>query len=484
MLRLLISSVSGICAAFLLYALYLTSCGFIDLRPISYVINPDTGNTILDDMYSPVTVSFDTEMIKDDAEKILQISSDMGAMRGDYSWNGNTLYFTPIAPWTAGIRYTASFLGTARSADGRELRVEHFVSFYAINKNDPPMLLSHSPENGASIKTGETVFEFVFSREMDKLTTESAITIEGIGSKTFEWSNDERTIRIIADKSLSPWLSYRWNIKESAKSKSGVPLAKTYSGYFTTDQDQVLPYVEKVYPVLFSDGSWYPTGLDIETGLASGQGIAVEFNKPMGENTLRSVRFEPSLTGRTEWLTENSIVYIFTKDLEPETIYTLIVSADTRDAEGLKTGFEYKINFYPDIPFINILSVLQNGGELTENIVSNIILPVRPDPAMGEIFFSIRFSLPFITIEEKLNTSQRISLIPFFPRTLNSVAIKSINWVSDDCIFIRWEGLKAGDIDATHYYKLTIPGGKGGITNGDGMIMKEDISIFLEAVNE
>ena len=472
----------------LLCALICVSCGFVDLRPIGYSVVPDKPDSLLIDSHTPVIVKFNTEMEKNDAEKILQVTSDTGVITGDFSWNGNELYFTPVPGWTAGIRYTLSLLGTIRSVDGRELRVERFISFYAINKNEPPVLEWHYPSVGASTGTGDASLEFHFSRSMNRLTVESALTVESIGNKIFEWSDNDKKLKVTAEKSLAPWTSYRWNLRDSAKSADGVPLPKTYSSYFTTDLDKTLPRVVNVFPVLYDDGSWFPTGANIETGLASKQGIAVEFNKPMGDNVLRSIRFEPSLTGRMELLSEKSIVYIFTKDPEPQTIYTLIVSADTRDSEGLKTGVDYKINFIPDIPFMDVLSFSANiaadNTSFKENISLNTAIPVRVDSVTGKLSFSIRFSLPFTT-EEKQNTALKITLSPFFPKTLVPIALQYVSWFSsDDILNMRWEGLKAGNSETPHYYKLTIPGGRNGINNGMGMYMKEDITIYLEAVNE
>jgi hypothetical protein len=467
----------------LLFPIIIISCGFVDLRPIRCSIEPDTTDSVLTDSYSPVIIKFDTEMEKYDVENILQVTSVTGVMTGDISWNGNDLYFTPVSGWTAGIRYTLGLSGTVRSIDGRDLRLQRYISFYAINKNEPPLLEWYFPANGTSTGTCDVVPEFYFSRSMDRLTVESAFTLEGIGNKTFEWSDDDKRLKIFIDKALSPWVSYRWNLRDSAKSIDGVPLPKTYSGYFTTNLDQTLPFVTGVFPVLNSDGSWYPTGAAIETGLAPGEGIAIEFNKPMGENVLRSVRIEPSVTGRTELLSEKSIIYIFTKDPEPQTIYTLIVSAETRDNEGLKLGADYKINFTPDIPFLDILSFSTGNVSITENIVSNSVIPVQITPGTGELVFSIRFSLPF-TLEEKQNTAQKIILTSFFPRTLAPVALQFVSWNFDDRLFMRWEGLNTGSIEIPHYYKLTIPGGKTGINNGMGMYFKEDIVLYLEAVNE
>ena len=457
------------------------SCGFADLRPIGVTLTPNKNESVLREPYTPVILKFDTKMEKYETESVLQVNSDAGSVSGDKFWKGNDLYFVPVQGWTAGIRYTINLAGTIQAADGRDSRIERYVSFYAINKNPPPYLDSHTPSNGSSIGTNNPVFEFFFSRSMDRQTAEAALVIEGIGNKTIEWQDEDRILKIIPDKELSAWSMYKWSIKDSAKSIDGVPLPKTYSGYFTTDHDKTLPKVISAYRVLFSNGGWYPAGINLETGLFPGYGIAVAFNKPMGESVLRSIRFEPSLTGRTEYLSEDSIVYIFTKDPEPETVFTLIVSGDAKDSEGLKIGGDYKLNFTADIPFFNIDSVAVNSGINTDDLTgANNLIQVNLIPGTGQIFLSIHFSLMFGT-EEKQNTPQRITLSPFFPKSLRPIALQSVVWISDNRLFMQWEGLTPSD-EFPHYYKLVIPGGKGGISPSAGIFMKEDFILFLEAV--
>jgi len=465
--------------AFILLCVVLNiSCSFADLRQIGIKIAPDVTDFILPAADSPIILYFDTEMIKKDVEGIMQISSDLGAVKGDKYWVGNNLYFTPLSGWTAGVRYTLSMTGTMRSADGRDLRMERYVSFYAVNKNDPPALVSFSPLNGSSTGTNDVVFEFNFSRSMDRFSAESAITIDGIGSRSFEWLAEDKILKIIPNKPLSPWIVYRWNLKESAKSIDGVPMLKNYSGYFNTDLDKTLPQVVKIFPVLYADGLWYPTGADIETGLGIGHGIAVEFNKKMSESVLRSIRFEPSLAGRTEMLSENCIVYSFSKTPEPDITYTLIISGDTKDSEGLKTGSDYKINFTPDISVLNIISI--KNGEIIYNAgqLINSSLPVYVNPVTGGLNLSIHFSLMFGN-EEKKNTPQKITINPFFPKTLSPAALQFVEWTSDDRLLMRWEGLACGNEEIPSYYILTIPGGRGGISPDQEVYMKEDIKIYL-----
>ena len=471
---------NNLCA--LLCAILFASCGFADLRPLGLGVEPGEMNAILRDHYSPVILKFNSEMIKNEAEGIVQINSDLGATRGDMFWRGNDLYFIPISGWTPGIRYTLSLNGTLRSLDGRELRLDRYVPFYAVNRITPPRLEWHSPSMGASVGVNNVKFEFHFSNSMDRLSVETALILEGIGNKTFEWSSDDKILSVAADKALTPWIVYRWNIKDTAKCTDGVPLPKTYTGYFTTDFDKTLPQVTGIYPVINSNGAWFPTGAEIEKGLEPGNGIAVSFNKPMDENALKSFRFEPSLTGKTEYLSEDSIVYIFTKFPEPETVYTLTISGEAKDVEGLKIGADHKINFIPNIPHLNILSVTVDDEIFIDDFSSfNNVMPVKIDPATGELFFSVRFSMPF-SFEEKLNTPQRITLTPFFPRTLSPVSLQYVSWISDDRLYMCWEGLSVTGGEIPNFYKITIPGGKGGISSDAGIYMKGDLIVYLEAV--
>ena len=470
------------CLLILLCAIFSASCEFIDLRPIGIKIKPGKNGSVLTEIFSPVIIKFDTVMKKRETEEILQISSNSGIMNGEKTWSGNNLYFVPESGWTAGIRYNLSFSGTIRAADGREQRIEHYVSFFAVNKNNPPLLEWHSPLNGESVGTNNVVYEFHFSESMDRLTVESALSLDGIANKVFEWSDNDKKLKIKTDKALSPWINYRWNLKDSAKSLDGVPLAKFYSGYFITDLDQTLPEVTDVFPVLFSDGSWYPTGSAIETGLDAGQGIAVSFNKPMDESALRSLRFEPSLSGRSEFLSEKSLVYIFSKDPEPEITHTLIILGDAKDREGLKLGSDTRINFSINTPYLKLLSFSINNEvdtkyfSKTNNVIQTII-----SQAKGELTFSIRFSI-FFNSEQKQDAPQKIILTPFFPRSLSPVALQYVNWISDDRLTLKWEGLAGGDNEISHLYKITIPGGKNGIVSENGIHFKEDIIFYLEAV--
>jgi hypothetical protein len=462
----------------------------MDLRPIGFSTTPGLMDEVLPEDYSPVLIDFDTEMMAE-TKQAVQISAEEGPLEGDFFWEGNRLSFVPLEGWKPGIRYTLSLSGTVYSRDGRELRLDRQIPFYALFRSLPPLLESFSPADGASVEVyagGTVAAEFRFSRPMDRLSVELAFTMEGLGERSFSWTDDDQNLRVIPAKALNPWTVYRWNIGTKAQSREGVPLAKVYSARFCTDGDRTFPFVQRVFPMLRSGAQWFPSAPDLDAGLGPEQGIGFEFNKPLGDNLSQSLRFDPSLPGRIEKISETAFVFIPDRDPEPETVYSLILSGDLRDAGGLRMGSEYTRNFRTDIPFLRIISLDIEG-----------LPPLTPDEDSGDgrlggpqqgpvdmagggvLRYSIRFSLPF-TEDAKREAAFRISLSPFFPGTLEPVALRSLTWLSADLLRMEWEGLKAGTAEEAHYYKLSLPGGKGGLNNGGGMYLREDKFLYLEAV--
>ncbi|MDR3138607.1 MAG: Ig-like domain-containing protein [Treponema sp.] len=469
-----------------LEGMFFFSCGFMDLRPIGIRVYPGEPGLLLPGPFTPLVLAFDTPMENLSTERILRVSFNGGQVEGDLNWEENKLSFVPAAPWSAGIGYTLSLLGTVYAEDGRELRLAKYIPFSARSSASQPSLSSFVPSEGASVgitpEDGAYV-ELNFSLPMDRKTTEDAFSLSGTGDLRFSWRENGRVLRIDTGNPLSPWELYRWTLSDGALSRAGAPLAKSASAWFTTDRDRIFPRVSRTCPMIQKDGTWLDTGGALEDGLGSGLAVGVEFNKPMERaSLLRALRFEPSLAGRTEQLSETLIVFIPDRDPEPETVYTLSVSGDTLDAGGLKMGEDYRAHFKTDIPYLRLLSFTADNLASWEGeaLQSPLRLPVSA-AENGLLRFTLRFSLPFDP-PAQLETALRISLEAFFPHKLPPAALRSLYWISVDQLCMEWEGLEAGSGDEAHYYRLTIPGGRNGIGTGRGSYLKEDASLYLEVI--
>ena len=466
------------------------SCRFVDLRPIG--ISTIRPWALLPDPESSVVITFDTEMEKPLVERALQIYSSAGITDGELHWEGRSLHFIPSVPWNPGIRYGLRLSGNVMAQDGRELTLAMDIPFYAISRSPLPYLKSFSPPDAASVGVSESnILELRFSHAMDSRSTEDALKLDIPGEKFFQWLDDYKTLRVHSDRPLNPWTVYRWSIQEKALSREGAPLAKEFSGRFTTDMDREFLDVVRIIPLMppeeFSShnerwGLWTPAALNLEQGPGFGHGIGVEFNKPPEiESLRRSFSFTPSLPGMVEILSPVSAVFIPTRDPEPETVYTMRISGALRDREGLRMGEDYAISFKVDIPFLRVLSFSSGGNSMTApETGSGFSIPVNTG---GIIQFVIDFSLSFDPLNPALREECvfRISLRPFFPAGLPHVNLRTARWISADKLLLEWEGLEAGSPGEPHYYRLIIPGGSGGVHNGRGSFLKEDFILHLEA---
>jgi len=336
---------------------------------------------------------------------------------------------------------------------------------------------------------------------MDSRSAEDALKLDVPGEKIFEWLDDYKTLQISSDKALNPWIVYRWSISEKALSREGAPLAKEFSGRFVTDLNREFLKVVRVIPLIPPEpfpalspsaselwGSWVPAGLSFVQGPGFRNGLGVEFNKPPEIDSLRrAFSFIPSLSGMVEMLSPVSAVFIPSKDFEPETVYSMRISGALRDREGLKMGEDYTATFKADIPYLKVLS-LSCGEKVNAAPEPGDLYPVSVNTG-GIIQFIIHFSLSF----DPLNTAVReecafrISLRPHFPAILPPVSLRTARWISSDRLLMEWEGLEPafepgmGRPGESHYYKLLIPGGSGGVHEGHGSYLKEDLVLYLEA---
>jgi hypothetical protein len=487
-----VSAAAGAALAALLSAMVfglLSGCGFIDLRPIGYVSFPSKAGTILPEKDSAVGIRFDADMDWLETQKAFSVSCGEISVKGDLRWNGRELSFVPVEGWRPGLRYTLSLAGTLFALDGREERSALYVPFYACSGAELPRLVSFSPGNGESTGVSPAegaLLRLVFSVPMDRLSVEDALSIAGLSERELRWLDDDRILEAAPKKDLSPWTVYRWTLSTAALSREGAPLAKEAGALFVTDADKLLPDATEFCPLARAAPDsglyWQRTGKALEDGLGSGQAIGIVFNKAMADSVLQAIRFEPALAGRTEWWTDKAIVFVPDRDPEPETAYTLIVSK-TADRSGLAMENERRFYFSPDIPYLGILSLVTGGLHSFAEPENGSLCPAPVSMPDGIIALSIRFSHPF-SVEAKAAAVLALRLEPYFPGILPQPGLRSARWWSDDTLILDWEGAEPGQAEEAHYYRLVLPGGRGGVADGKGSYLREDYRFMLEAINE
>ena len=485
---------------FLCIMFLFSGCGFFDFSTIGLTTVPSNAYEVLPHASSHIILRFDTDMMEKETENAVQIISPFGNVDGEYQWHGRDMHFIPTASWLKGIRYVLSIKGNVYSKDGRDSYFSREIPFYAMDNVPLPYLVSFYPADGASTETflkNEVMLSLKFSMPMDRFSTELAFNCSG--TQTFEWLEDDTILNIKPDNNLSSWTLYRWSLSDKALSRDGSPIVKAVSGTFITDIDDIFPEIVRVIPLFDGNnststnhtgnlwGSWIPYDINLDNGLLPGHVIGVEFSKAMDPEKLRnSFSFEPLLYGRLEIISPYSAVYIPDRNPDPETFYTLTISGDIRDKRGLRMGEDYKLVFSSDIPFLRINSLIFDDAPLDyvyDPVNAGLYKIYTEKAENGAARFTIRFTLPF-SIDAQIENTQRISLMPFFPHTLAPVNLRFVKWLSSDLLRMEWEGLTNGTINEPHYYRLVLPGGRSGITNGSASYLKEENYFYFEAVNK
>jgi hypothetical protein len=485
-------SLNEICA-FCFIALFFTRCGFMDLRPVSVSVFPQAG-AVLPDLTSPVRAVFDTAMREREVERIFSVEFSGGKIEGDFHWKERELYFYPVAGWTPGVRYTLSLNGSAYSKDGRDADFSVFVPFYAVNAGALPYLKGFYPDDGASTgvlpEDGGKVILF-FSEPMNRRSVEDAFSIDGIDRKVFIWNDADTKLEVRPREMLNAWSVYRWSIETKARSAAGAPLAKNCSAQFTANKDTTFPFVKYVSPVLKTEGvdggyRWIETGGKIENQLGRDQGIALVFSKAMDKNSIVSgIRFEPSISGIVEQYSPETFIFLPLREPEIGTLYRLTVSADTKDAYGLKLTEEYAVNFIVEVPYLEIVSIMQSDlNQLPGDTENRNMITVKVSKATKECKLSFQFSPAVNDLKSRETIARSIRLDAFFPGTISTPVLRAAKWIGTgfDRLELEWIEAEPGDDTEPHYYRLTIPGGLSGISNGAGSFLKDTIIVYLEII--
>ncbi|HUW69888.1 MAG TPA: hypothetical protein VMX33_06610 [bacterium] len=459
------------------------SCGLIDLRPVGISVFPEKANTILPARDTAITVSFDIEPDRLDAERAFTVSDSAHTVVGDFCWSERGFSWKPVVPWSPGQRYRLMVSGTIRMSDGREARPAIDIPFYAIRSAGLPITVGVWPESGASIEVPLSAQPFLrleFSCAMDTLSVEKSLVIQPTCESATVW-NMERTIAtLFATAGLVPCAGYRWTLGTAATAVDGAPLGTAMSGTFRTDAVSSAPVIERVYSACRSGDTWTELAPSIDA-LDTGQSIAMQFSRDMDAASVRSsIQLEPSQSGIVDIISPRLAILTPEHGWPPELAMALVVSADVMDLTGLRMGHEYRVSFMPATPYLGIVGVeTANGERATEFSDSEILVTSPGSQPDGIVSLALCFSAPFDAVAMVL-ASQCIHLTTLFPSNIPSPSMRSIYWPSNATAVFTWEGLRPSDEVSTIYYRLLVEGGATGVESEDNLHLRDDAVLLLE----
>ncbi|WP_411821503.1 Ig-like domain-containing protein [Leptospira sp. 'Mane'] len=519
-----------------LYQLIFVQCSFLldgEKNPLNL---PTTGLALLEDTSPPkvtsswppqdhvgiptnaeIVISFSKEMNESFTESAFSLTNAGARLEGTFKWIWNTMYFSPKLALNKPGQYIYSLQKVrAESKKGINLLDDFRVGFNFNSDSEQPTLVGTIPASGAISVTPNASVTVEFSEPMDVSTVLPAITISPSVSFNLPAtviSNDDKTFQFFPKQSLNYGITYTISIPNTIKDKVGNLLVQNYSTTFTVGSD-----FERPKPVSVSTTA-VPNFLNREYILTNGfekdEAFIIQFSKQVQPATvLSAVSFNPSFDFSVADVDGNNTTYRISpnSNLEISQTYQMMISASIRDFQNNTLDKEYvffpKING-PKSKFIQIRGIFGNAyNTVTANDFGNImrldrinesIPPLNACVAATEcdqnlfinfcwgdnsascIYPLIAASPPYGTV---ILSSLDVSVSREFAGSIvgpNAEYLTTFSNVTPVYPFdIFAYSTTARFLDRDSIYKLTIRGGKSGVTDNFGNYMKEDYSIRIK----
>lgn len=193
---------------------------------------PYTGSSNIS-LDASISISFDKAM---DTDTTMQAITAEPFITWNPSWNpGNdTVNLQPVIPMKAGTTYKVTVSTSMKSADGANLVLPYTFNFTTVVEKDttPPHVVSTYPADGAKdVNITAKVF-ITFSEEMNKTSTEDAVSVSVAAITAREWIDGNRTL--VLTVGFEEGKSYVVRVATTAKDLSGNGLPTEYFFSFMT----------------------------------------------------------------------------------------------------------------------------------------------------------------------------------------------------------------------------------------------------------
>jgi hypothetical protein len=457
-------------------ALCSSSCSLVSLESLVISTEPSTDGEILSPE-GPIKVSFSIEPVHANAERAFKLSSAAGSSWGDFRWSASELSFYPVPPLRRGYRWTLAIAGNLKALDGRSFDVDKVVSFYAGSSSSLLTLDSIKPDVGATASTTEEII-LGFSRKVNQTIFTRNFSLSPSTDYEAVWSTDGKTVTLAPKIRWTSLSTYAWQIKADLADDEGVGMARDYDGSFVVQADSTAPSLVSARPALFVDGTLSPLAVDLDQ-LGYRDAIYLSFSEGMTlESVSSAVKLTPSVKGRVLQDGEDDFAFVPEEGFAARTKYKLSILASAVDLAGNPMPEDYVTWFSPSVADINILRAYINGGAAVTGFGDAYCYGLSPSVSDGSAAIALYFNIPIGDAAERNRIVSLISCASLFPSSL-SPALKSVQWASPSRLELSYAGFSASTASKTYYYKLVVPGGISGISDGAGGTMEKDAWLVM-----
>jgi hypothetical protein len=285
---------------------------------------------------------------------------------GVVTYSGTTATFTPIAPFLENTVYTATIVKTSKDLAGNAMIADYTWSFAT---GTIPIVVSTSPEDGATDVMLNKVITASFSKVMNPFTMNSATFLLSDGTTPISGAitYTGNTAAFKPSVLLLPNTLYTATITTGVRDSSGNATASNYTWTFRTGVllDAIRPTVIATNP---TNGTLSVPVNKVLTATFSENMDSTSINNStfLVKNGSATIPGTVTYTGRVA-------TFVPTSNLASGTLYTATITIGARDVVGNTLAVDYNWNFTTiDIIKPTVLSTDPTNG--ATNVLLNKVI--------------------------------------------------------------------------------------------------------------
>jgi hypothetical protein len=438
------------------------------------------GCVLADDM---VRIEFSQIPERADVESALTLASDGKTVEPVLEWSTSVLSVKPYAGWKKGVKYSLKLDSTVRMADGRSYPVKLERYFYRSKPGDALTIFSFSPANDAPVKTGD-VLELRFNKPVDINSFGELFSIKPQCTTRTVFAEGNATVRIEPVDGWKANTVYEWSVKDLLAA-DGNRLDVPFDSFFHSPVDTAFPAVALVCPASPSGTGGYTLLRDtaLDGTLVDDGPIAIVFSKPMEHSSaLSSLSIDPAIKG---YFTHDVAApeLVFFQPLESWVVgtrYTLTVASSVKDTSCLGLADERKFFFTPANRYLAVSSITLDSDAPVTDFAN--WKTARDHTVLGNAI-TVRVAFGS-AIEESARSAivKSVKVESYFPSTAANPYLVSVSWNPGATeAVMTWKNFTVSTAGIDDYYLVTVAGGSGGMANGRGQYLEEDVCVLFRA---
>ncbi|MCB1169046.1 MAG: Ig-like domain-containing protein [Leptospiraceae bacterium] len=282
------------------------------------------------------------------------------------------------------------------------------------SSNAPHITLS-SPMPGQNAVRLDLPIFVEFDRSMDRRSVEDSFAFSGSASSdgVLRWAGN----RLIFEKeqNLVPGANYELTVRRTAADENGVRLRVPYYLSFFAGSRIDAPEVQSMKPAPNAQNA--PPDSSIE----------INFSRPMSPSSVeKSLSISPAIEGNTVWQrSHRSAVFLPFRPLEPGRTYSVTVSREASDTEGISLANRFSASF-------------QVGSDFEPPSISNAFETGNPSPLAPNQQGISKDSDLVLRFDESMNYGKTADACSLRQRSA-SRTIKSLRRWNEDFTALRLE---------------------------------------------